>query len=107
MYLHFRFGVERLRPPNLPPVSPASGHRLPPPPLVPMSAFAGAHVLSDPRFPVQAGPPMPALMFTQEDVDMVLYGYARNKAAAQVPGHALSGLRTGELSYGTFTSVLK
>ena len=44
--------------------------------------------------------PYPGLMFSQEDVDMVLYGYARNRVNEHLPGHALSGLRIGELSYG-------
>lgn len=68
----------------------------PPPALVPMSPFPGFP--QDARLP----PPLPftGFMFTQEDVDMILYGYARNKVNEQLPGHALSGLRVSELSHG-------
>ena len=48
-------------------------------------------------------------MFTMEEMDMVLYGYA--KAKQETPsgggtGHALSGLRIGELSYGEYSYIL-
>ena len=45
----------------------------------------------------------PGLAFTQEDLDMVLYGYARNRVRERFPGHAISGLRTSELNHGKFT----
>ena len=38
---------------------------------------------------------MPSFMFNQEDLDMILYGYAKNKVNEALPGHALSGLRIG------------
>lgn len=38
--------------------------------------------------------------FTGEDLDMVLYGYAKGKENDPSLGLALSGLRIGELSYG-------
>ena len=41
-------------------------------------------------------------MFTQDDLDMALYGYAKNRGEDQVVGHSLSGLRIGELSYGIY-----
>ncbi len=54
--------------------------------------------------PFPPGPsPFQAPLFSQEDLDMVLYGYARNRAGEQITGHALSGLRIGELSYGKRT----
>ena len=49
--------------------------------------------------------PSPGISFTQENIDMVLYGYARIRGNRQIPGHALSGLRIGELSYGEYYSV--
>ena len=53
--------------------------------------------------PLQPSPTFPVgLVFTQEELDMVLYGYARNKNGHQLPGHALSGLRIGQLSYGGY-----
>ena len=52
-------------------------------------------------------------MFTMEEVDMVLYGYAKAKdvpstdrtGSTSVSGHALSGLRIGELSYGEYINM--
>ena len=41
------------------------------------------------------------VVFSQEEVDMALYGYARSREK-QGPGHALSGLRVGQLSHGKF-----
>ena len=50
----------------------------------------------------QSLPVPPNLLFTQDNLDMVLYGYARTKGHEQIPGHALSGLRLGQLSHGKF-----
>ncbi|KAL4225954.1 PR domain zinc finger protein 14 [Mactra antiquata] len=44
-------------------------------------------------------PAVPGMTFTQKDVDLVLYGYTKNKQN-ETNKHALSGLRSGELSYG-------
>ena len=44
--------------------------------------------------------PMLTFMFSYEDLDTVLYGYAKNKVNEHLPGHALSGLRISDLSYG-------
>jgi hypothetical protein len=44
--------------------------------------------------------PFMGFMFSQEDLDMVLYGYTKNKVGEQLPGHALTGLRISELSHG-------
>ena len=75
---------------------------VPMPSLVPLpSPFHPG--MMDPR---AMGPPMgfPTFVFTQEDLDMVLYGYARGKPGSPgaSQGHALSGLRIGELSYGEY-----
>ncbi|KAK2151076.1 hypothetical protein LSH36_376g01019 [Paralvinella palmiformis] len=40
------------------------------------------------------------VLFTQENLDMVLYGYAKANNRDHIPGYALSGLRLGELSHG-------
>ena len=58
--------------------------------------------MNDVRAALHGNRGMATFMFAQDDLDMVLYGYARNKTAGegQMPGHALSGLRIGELSYG-------
>ncbi|XP_012943945.2 PR domain zinc finger protein 14-like [Aplysia californica] len=45
-------------------------------------------------------PPTPALTFSQEELDMVLYGYTRGRSSDRYHGHALSGLKFGELSHG-------
>ena len=81
---------------------------VPIPQLLPMAGpFPG---YPDPRMaapmphgPVGGGGGAPGgggLIFSQEDVDTVLYGYAKHKAVDQLSGHALSGLRIGELSHG-------
>lgn len=56
---------------------------------------------------VRFTPPLPFLGFTfsQDELDMVLYGYAKNSGSTgqlQIPGHALSGLKIGDLSHGKF-----
>lgn len=84
------------------------GPRQPLPALVPMMHPFSPHPVPSPRSstPQQAPgmPPPPGvlggLVFSQEDLDMVLYGYARSKTNDQLPGHALSGLRLGDLSHG-------
>eukprot|EP00106_Octopus_bimaculoides_P010424 XP_014777866.1 PREDICTED: PR domain zinc finger protein 14-like [Octopus bimaculoides] len=58
-----------------------------------------------PRPPLPPPPPPPTMpfvgfTFTLEEVDMVLYGYAKCKMNEKYPGHALSGLRIGDLSHG-------
>jgi len=40
--------------------------------------------------------------FTQTQLDMVLYGYARSGSTRSDPGHAISGIKSSELSYGRF-----
>lgn len=58
-------------------------------------------LMHDPRtnsFP--ACHPFAGFLFTHEDVDMALYGYAKNRTDDQMIGHSLSGLRIGELTYG-------
>ena len=60
-----------------------------------------------PQPPAMLTPPLlTGLVFSQEDLDMVLYGYARNKTSEQLPGHALSGLRLGDLSHGELHSSM-
>ena len=44
--------------------------------------------------------PQSNMLFTQENLDMVLYGYAKANSRDHIPGYALSGLRLGELSHG-------
>ena len=94
--------MERFRSPGFAAML-AANTRMPPLPNMTMpSSGMGFPQIPDPRtiFPGAFVHPFPSFMFTQEDLDMVLYGYARNKVNEQLPGHALSGLRTGELSYG-------
>ena len=43
------------------------------------------------------------LCISQEDLDMVLYGYAKGKNGEQCHGHALSGLKIGDISHGKIT----
>lgn len=74
------------------------------PALVPLPPFHPPGIIpGDPRM---MGPPLgyPTFVFSQEDLDMVLYGYARGKPGSPgaTQGHALSGLRIGELSYGEY-----
>lgn len=52
-----------------------------------------------PRFNNPPGSNIPGLTFSQEEVDLVLYGYVKNKTDEK-KRHALSGLRSGDLSYG-------
>lgn len=52
-----------------------------------------------PRFTTPPGTNLQTLTFSQEEVDMVLYGYTKNKSDEKKK-HALSGLRSGDLSYG-------
>jgi len=45
-------------------------------------------------------------MFSQRDVDTVLYGYVRSpydSVGVSGTGHALSGLRVEQLSYGWYS----
>ena len=52
--------------------------------------------------PEHSQPMYPQVMgFSLEDLDRVLYGYAKCGPSSN---HALSGLRIGELSYGKITS---
>ncbi|ELU07782.1 hypothetical protein CAPTEDRAFT_103287 [Capitella teleta] len=51
--------------------------------------------------PCAAQPFTPSFMFNQDDLDMILYGYAKNKVNEALPGHALSGLRIAVISKGT------
>lgn len=55
--------------------------------------------LLTPRFYHPLGLSFPTLNFSQKEVDMVLYGYTKNKEDEK-SRHALSGLRSGDLSYG-------
>ncbi|KAL3852772.1 hypothetical protein ACJMK2_016388 [Sinanodonta woodiana] len=44
---------------------------------------------------------LPTFTFTQDDIDTFLYGYTKQKGQdSKVSGHALSGLRSCDLSYG-------
>jgi len=46
-------------------------------------------------------------MFTDSDLDSVLYGYIQSlQGVASDRGHALSGLRVEQLSYGLLTTVI-
>ena len=92
--------MERFRSPGF--AAMLAANRMPIPNMGIPNPGTGFPQMGDPRmmFPSPFMAPFPGLMFTQEDLDMVLYGYARNKVNEQLPGHALSGLRTGELSYG-------
>ena len=79
--------------------------RIPLPPLVPLASPGAPFPFPDPRLVACSPSPFPpSFMFSQEDLDMILYGYAKNKVNEQLPGRALSGLRIGELSYGQYTS---
>ena len=69
--------------------------KLPQLPLVPPFPFGQR--LPYPNF---MGCPFPNFMFTHEDLDMILYGYTKGQNPKNGQGHALSGLRVGELSYG-------
>ena len=44
---------------------------------------------------------LPTFSFSQEEVDSVLYGYTKNKTE-RCNGHALSGIRSSNLSHGKF-----
>ncbi|CAG5115933.1 unnamed protein product, partial [Candidula unifasciata] len=46
-----------------------------------------------------AAPIPPPLTFSQEEVDMVLYGYTKGRASDRFHGHALSGLKFGHVSH--------
>lgn len=50
------------------------------------------------------GSSFPGFEFVQSDLDVVLYGYVKAQVDNQFVGHALSGLRVGELTYGTLVS---
>ncbi|CAH1788532.1 unnamed protein product [Owenia fusiformis] len=69
---------------------------VPPPPLLPLPPFSKMNEHALPMHPVH----FQGIMFTQEEVDMVLYGYARNKVTELSNGHALTGLRTNDLTHG-------
>jgi hypothetical protein len=87
-------------PPRFP--MPPSLHPLPP--AFPCNPF----LPPDPRLMTSCSPAFaPSFMFSQEDLDMILYGYAKNKVNEALPGHALSGLRIGQYSpTGHFDSIL-
>nr|CEP16118.1 PRDM14 [Platynereis dumerilii] len=70
--------------------------KLPQLPLVPPFPFGHQRV----PYPNFMGCPFPNFMFTHEDLDMILYGYTKGQNPKNGQGHALSGLRVGELSYG-------
>ena len=57
-----------------------------------------------PRFGPHFG--LPAFSFSQDDLDMVLYGYTKSKTEGKNSGHALSGLRSWDLSYGELILLL-
>ena len=54
-------------------------------------------------------------MFSERDLDTVLYGYVRQSVAANAPagiddvivGHALTGLRMAQLSYVAYSNLTK
>lgn len=113
LYIHFfftRFTMERLRlpanqmcmgmsPPGHPPLSgPASGPQ--PSPMASPTVMPLRY--QHPPPPPPPPPPMPfvGFTFTLDELDMVLYGYAKCKMNEKYPGHALSGLRIGDLSHG-------
>ncbi|XP_046334592.1 PR domain zinc finger protein 14-like isoform X1 [Haliotis rufescens] len=80
----------------------------PPPVFTPM--FQGmippaAHMNSAQSLQPRIAAPTPTfpgggLCVSQEELDMVLYGYAKGKTGDQYHGHALSGLRIGDISHG-------
>ncbi|XP_055958319.1 PR domain zinc finger protein 14 [Patella vulgata] len=55
--------------------------------------------MMSPRVP-PLPPPFPGFGFSQDEVDMILYGYTKSKAGDQCLGHALSCLRIGDLTHG-------
>ena len=48
---------------------------------------------------------VPTYNFSQEEVDSVLYGYTKS-SEEKYNGHALSGLRLGDISHGKFDSFI-
>ncbi|XP_045166726.2 PR domain zinc finger protein 14-like [Mercenaria mercenaria] len=85
------FGFPFQQFPNLLPVPAAHAQTLCPSPMSPG--------LLTPRLYPPLGLSIPTLNFSQKEVDMVLYGYTKNKEDEK-SRHALSGLRSGDLSYG-------
>ncbi|XP_013402611.1 PR domain zinc finger protein 14 [Lingula anatina] len=103
----FRFPTPLMPPPAMslsspitsPPGLAMAGH----PPTTPAAPYplpAIPQGLHEPRFPLSNPAPFGGAMFSQEDLDMILYGYARNKINDHLPGHALSGLRISDISHG-------
>ncbi|XP_064637436.1 PR domain zinc finger protein 14-like isoform X2 [Lineus longissimus] len=93
--------MNRFRGPMMPAMSPCpmSHQNMPLKQSMPSPMPSPAHTkpMQEPPFAMQ---PFVGFMFSQDDLDMVLYGYAKNKVGEQLPGHALSGLRISELSHG-------
>ena len=97
--------MERFRSPGFAAMMAANRMSMAPNMAAANCAGPGFPQAGDPRgfFPGHMGQmmtPFPGLLFSQEDVDMVLYGYARTRVNEHLPGHALSGLRSSQLSYG-------
>lgn len=70
-----------------------------------MAAHRGpAHGMMMHRFAPPLG--VPTFSFSQEEVDMVLYGYTKNKQGDKLNGHALSGLRLGDITHGKVFKLL-
>ncbi|KAK6174939.1 hypothetical protein SNE40_013493 [Patella caerulea] len=68
-------------------------------PGVPMPHPSLQQNMMSPRVP-PLPPPFPGFGFSQDEVDMILYGYTKSKAGDQCLGHALSCLRIGDLTHG-------
>ena len=74
-------------------------------PQVPQST-APAPMLNH-NYPNRIAPPVgvPTFNFTQAEVDSVLYGYTKTRDK-KCNGHALSGLRIGDLSHGEYKTII-
>ncbi|KAJ8301881.1 hypothetical protein KUTeg_020868 [Tegillarca granosa] len=79
---------------------------IPPPQPIPSPSLSTPNsTVSSPPGPVSRvfpPPPLgiPTFTFSQEDLDMSLYGYTRNRQHNKCNGHALSGLKLGDLNHG-------
>lgn len=69
----------------------------------PLQSSKLLHRGTSPHSHPEAGFQFVGFEFSREDLDMVLYGYAKGKENHPSLGLALSGLRIGELSYGKWS----
>ncbi|KAH9512540.1 PR domain zinc finger protein 14 [Bulinus truncatus] len=78
------------------------------PQVVPQPMPASHHIAACSTLPRMSSPAVapvtpvaqaPRLTFTQEELDMVLYGYTKGRTSDRYHGHALSGLKFGHVSH--------